>query len=80
MPKLRSRDARVDRRRRRGAPHELVLHDDAEREYAYVPANGLPDTKVGTFSRGLMDEAKKRGWTIISMNNDWKTIFPEGDR
>ena len=28
----------------------LVLHDDAEREYAYGPANGLPDTKVGTFS------------------------------
>ncbi len=27
----------------------LVLHDDAEREYAYGPANGLPDTKFGTF-------------------------------
>ena len=37
MPKLRSRDAGVNRRRRRGAPHELVLHDDAEREYAYGP-------------------------------------------
>jgi hypothetical protein len=30
-----------------------VLHDDAEREYAYGPANGLPDTKVGTFSQAL---------------------------
>ena len=48
------------------APHELVLHDDAEREYAYGPANGLPDTKVGTFSRGLMDEAKKKGWTVTA--------------
>lgn len=55
----------------------LVLHDDAEREYAYGPANGLPDTKVGTFSQALMDEAKQRGWVVISMKNDWKTIFAE---
>jgi phosphoglycolate phosphatase-like HAD superfamily hydrolase len=58
----------------------LVLHDDAEREYAYGPANGLPDTKVGTFSQALMDEAKEKGWTVISMKSDWKTIFPEGER
>jgi phosphoglycolate phosphatase-like HAD superfamily hydrolase len=58
----------------------LVLHDDAEREYAYGPANGLPDTKVGTFTQALMDEAKQRGWVVISMKNDWKTILPEGDR
>jgi phosphoserine phosphatase len=58
----------------------LVLHDDAEREYAYGPANGLPDTKVGTFSQGLADEAKQRGWVVISMKNDWKTVFPEGVR
>ena len=31
----------------------LVLHDDAEREYAYGPAEGLPDTKVGTFTQSL---------------------------
>ena len=54
----------------------LVLHDDAEREYAYGPAQGLPDTKVGTFSQALYDEAKKNGWTVISMKNDWKVIFP----
>jgi phosphoglycolate phosphatase-like HAD superfamily hydrolase len=54
----------------------LVLHDDAEREYAYGPANGLPDTKVGTFTQALYDEAKKNGWTIISMKDDWKVIFP----
>ncbi|WP_206530205.1 hypothetical protein [Nordella sp. HKS 07] len=29
----------------------LVLHDDAEREYAYGPAQGLPDTKVGSFEQ-----------------------------
>jgi phosphoserine phosphatase len=54
----------------------LVLHDDAEREYAYGPANGLPDSKIGTFSQALADEAKEKGWVVISMKNDWKTIFP----
>jgi phosphoglycolate phosphatase-like HAD superfamily hydrolase len=54
----------------------LVLHDDARREYAYGPAAGLPDTKVGTFPQALYDEAKKQGWIVISMKNDWKRIFP----
>lgn len=53
----------------------LVLHDDAEREYAYGPAQGLPDTKVGTFTPKLYDEAKKSGWIVISMKKDWKRIF-----
>jgi phosphoglycolate phosphatase-like HAD superfamily hydrolase len=53
----------------------LVLHDDAEREYAYGPALGLPDTKVGTFTQALYDEAKKKGWVVISMKNDWTRIF-----
>jgi hypothetical protein len=53
----------------------LVLHDDATREYAYGPARGLPDSKVGTFTQALYDEAKTRGWTVISMKNDWKRIF-----
>jgi len=39
----------------------LVLHDDAQREYAYGPAQRLPDTKVGTFTQALYDEAKKDG-------------------
>src|SRR5262245_54253128 len=43
----------------------LVLHDDAEREYAYGPAEGLPDTKVGTFTQELFDEAKRDGWIVI---------------
>jgi phosphoserine phosphatase len=54
----------------------LVLHDDAEREYAYGPAQGLPTTKVGTFTQTLYDEATKNGWTVISMKKDWKVIFP----
>jgi phosphoglycolate phosphatase-like HAD superfamily hydrolase len=55
----------------------LVFHDDAKREYAYGPANGLEDTKFGTFSQSLMDEAKKTGWTVISMKDDWQRIFAD---
>jgi phosphoglycolate phosphatase-like HAD superfamily hydrolase len=53
----------------------IVLHDDSAREYAYGPAMGLPDTKVGTFPQALLDEAKKQGWVVISMKNDWKRVF-----
>jgi hypothetical protein len=53
----------------------LVHHDDAQREYAYGPAGGLPDTKVGTFSEALLAESKTKGWSVISMKNDWKRIF-----
>jgi len=53
----------------------LVVHDDATREYAYGPAQGLPDTKVGTLSQEMYDMAKKQDWAIISMKNDWKRIF-----
>jgi hypothetical protein len=56
----------------------LVLHDDAQREYAYGPAQGLPDTKVGRFTQELYDEAVSRGWIVISMKNDWKRIFAAG--
>jgi len=59
-----------------GAPlMMLVLHDDAQREYAYGPAQGLPNSNVGTFTQALYDEAKARGWIVISMKNDWKRIF-----
>jgi len=34
------------------------------------------DSKIGTFSDALMAEAKKKGWIVISMKDDWKTIFP----
>ncbi|NWG25523.1 MAG: haloacid dehalogenase-like hydrolase [Pseudorhodoplanes sp.] len=47
-----------------------VHHDDAAREYAY-------DRKsmIGRLDKGL-DEAKAKGWPLISMKNDWKVIFP----
>jgi phosphoserine phosphatase len=54
----------------------LVYHTDAAREYAYGPAGGLPDSKVGTFPQSLMDEATGKGWAIADMKTDWKTIFP----
>jgi len=54
----------------------LVLHDDATREYAYGPALGLPDPKLGAFPQALYDQAKRDGWTVVSMKNDWNQVFP----
>ena len=54
----------------------LVLHDDGAREYAYGPAQGLPDSKDRpTFPQELYDLANKDGWIVVSMKNDWKRIF-----
>ena len=53
----------------------LVLHDDGVREYAYGPAEGLPNSKIGTFPQRLYDLAIKDGWIVVSMKNDWKRIF-----
>jgi phosphoglycolate phosphatase-like HAD superfamily hydrolase len=65
----------------RGARFELlVLHDDAAREFAYGPARGLPDVKLGYFTPALEEHAKKDGWTVVSMKNDWKTVHPAGKK
>ena len=53
----------------------LVLHDDATREYAYGPARGLPDVKLGAFPAALDEQAKNQGWIVVSMKDDWKRIF-----
>jgi phosphoglycolate phosphatase-like HAD superfamily hydrolase len=53
----------------------LVLHDDATREYAYGPAEGLPNSRVGTFPQALYDEAKQKGWHVIHMKTDWMRVF-----
>ena len=53
----------------------LVHHDDERREYAYGPAGGEADTKVGTFSQTLMGEAEANGWPVVSMKADWKRVF-----
>ena len=47
-----------------------VHHTDAEREYAYDR-----NSHIGQPDQGL-DEAAAKGWTVVDMKNDWKTIFP----
>jgi phosphoserine phosphatase len=54
----------------------LLLHDDAAREYAYGPALGLPDPKLGAFPQALYDQAKQEGWSVVSMKDDWNQVFP----
>ena len=54
----------------------LVLHDDAAREYAYGPAQGCPTARSAPSRQALYDEAKKKDWTVISMKNDWRRVFP----
>ncbi|WP_224489190.1 HAD family hydrolase [Robertkochia flava] len=51
---------------------QLYLHHtDSIREWAYDR-----DSHIGKLDKGL-DEALARGWTVIDMANDWKTVFPE---
>jgi phosphoglycolate phosphatase-like HAD superfamily hydrolase len=47
----------------------IVHHTDADREWAYD--RGSP---IGKLERGL-DEAPRRGWVVIDMKKDWKTVF-----
>jgi phosphoserine phosphatase len=54
----------------------LVLHDDAAREYAYGPALGMPTPQLGAFTPALYEQAKRAGWTVVSMKDDWKQVFP----
>jgi hypothetical protein len=54
----------------------LVLHDDATREFAYGPAQQLPDVMLGAFRQDLYDQALREGWTVVSMKDDWKQVFP----
>jgi hypothetical protein len=46
-----------------------VHHDDAEREWAYDR-----ESSIGLMDQGL-DEARQRGWIVVSMGGDWKTAF-----
>jgi len=47
-----------------------VHHDDAGREYAYDRKDHLAKLDQG------LDEAAAKGWTVVSMKDDWKTVFP----
>jgi hypothetical protein len=51
-----------------------VHHDDAEREYAYDRKDALAKLDKG------WDEALAKGWTVVSMKDDWKIIFPFENR
>ncbi|MGM4886050.1 HAD family hydrolase [Tardiphaga sp. 11_C7_N12_6] len=48
----------------------IVHHTDAEREYAYDR-----QSKVGKLDKAL-DEGIAKGWTVVNMKQDWKTVFP----
>jgi hypothetical protein len=48
----------------------FVHHDDAAREFAYDRTD-----KLQRFDKGW-DEAVAKGWTVVSMKDDWKTVFP----
>lgn len=52
----------------------LVHHDDATREFAYDRSS-----PVGRLARAL-DEAPARGWTVVSMRDDWTTMYPPPSR
>ncbi len=52
----------------------IVHHTDAEREWAYDR-----NSRIGRLDKAL-DEALAKGWTVVDMKNDWKTIFPFGNK
>jgi hypothetical protein len=49
----------------------IVHHDDAEREFAYDR-----DSQIGRLDKAL-DAAGSEGWVVVSMKDDWQTVFPE---
>ncbi len=51
-----------------------VHHTDAEREWAYDR-----ESHIGKLDKGL-DEAQAKGWTVVDMKRDWKTIYPGPSR
>jgi hypothetical protein len=52
----------------------IVHHTDAEREWAYDR-----NSSIGHLDKAL-DEAQAKGWTVVDIKNDWKTIFPLGNK
>ena len=44
----------------------LVLHDDAEREFAYTAG-----------AEASLERARAEGWTIVSVKDDWSTVFAD---
>ncbi len=52
--------------RSRPALRLLVLHDDDQREFAYT---------IG--AEASLEQAEQQGWTIVSIKNDWATVFAD---
>jgi hypothetical protein len=44
----------------------VILHDDAQREFSYV-----------TGAERAIDRATRSGWTVVSIKNDWSSVFDE---
>jgi hypothetical protein len=44
----------------------LVLHDDAEREFEYTAG-----------AERALGHAEQYGWTVVSMRDDWSTVFSD---
>ncbi len=65
------RDAAMDDGRAGCALAGIVHHPDSVREYAYDRPS-----KIGQLDKAW-DEAKAKGWTVVDMKQDWKTVFPE---
>ena len=49
----------------------IVHHTDADREWAYDR-----DSHIGKLDKAI-DEADRKGWTIVDMKKDWKNIYPD---
>jgi hypothetical protein len=57
---------RFARRPDRPSLRLLVLHDDADREFDYVAG-----------AEEALQRAKDHAWTVVSVKDDWSTVFPE---
>ena len=44
----------------------LILHDDPDREFDYVAG-----------AEEALQRARERSWTVVSVKDDWATVFPE---
>jgi phosphoserine phosphatase len=65
LPAFAGGNADVDIEMLSAAPFSVIVnHDDAEREFAYTSA-----------AEASLARARELGWTVVSMKNDWKTIF-----
>jgi hypothetical protein len=51
----------------------ILHHTDADREYAYDR-----DSSVGRLDKAL-DDASEKGWVVVDMKSDWKSVFPSKD-